>query len=122
MSGEKRYLPEPTSAPGDFYVVNGECIACGIPHVVAPELVGWVDATEMHCRWKKQPEDESELQQAFAIFDSQEAGCHRYAGSDPDIIKRIGEDNCDYGRSPSGTTQHVVERSKGFWRRISQRK
>jgi hypothetical protein len=88
-------IRHPKSAPGDFYVANNVCIACGIPHVVAPDLVGWVDESEQHCYWKKQPENEYELNQPFAIFDSQEAGCHRYAGSDPRIQQRVGIENCD---------------------------
>ena len=40
--------PHPKSAPGDFYVVNGECLACGVPHVVAPDLVGWADEKGTH--------------------------------------------------------------------------
>jgi hypothetical protein len=56
------------------------------------------------CFWKKQPETESELQQAFAIFDKQELGCHRYAGLDPDIQARVGAGNCD--RPVSGLSFH----------------
>jgi hypothetical protein len=88
---------EPQSVPGDFYVEKNMCLACGIPHVVAPDLVGWVDDAERtHCYWKKQPETEQEMQQAFAIFDAQEAGCHRYAGHDQAIQERVGWGNCDY--------------------------
>ena len=69
---------------------------CGVPQAVAPDLVEWTDDTKMHCRWKKQPSTESDLQQAFAIFDGQELGCHRYAGNDLAIQRRIGISNCDY--------------------------
>jgi hypothetical protein len=59
--------------------------------------VGWVDEEKMnHCRWKKQPSTREELEQAFAIFDGQELGCHRYAGTDPAILQRIGFDSCDF--------------------------
>ena len=40
MACAPKFTPHPKSAPGDFYVVKGECLACGVPHVVAPDLVG----------------------------------------------------------------------------------
>jgi hypothetical protein len=91
----RRYNAHPQSAPGDFYVVHNECITCGAPHVVAPDLIGWVDGDTSHCIWKKQPETAEDLEQAIAVFAVAEVGCHRYAGDDPDIIKRIGWDYCD---------------------------
>ena len=96
MELTKLYESEPSSAPGDFYVENHCCTSCGVAQVVAPDLVGWVDANLSHCYWKKQPTTAEEMQQAFAIFDGQELGCHRYAGRDPDIQARVGSGQCDY--------------------------
>ncbi len=90
-----RRVPEPTSAPGDFYVDSYCCTACGVPQAAAPDLVGWTDEKSPQCRWKKQPSTPAEFTQAFAIFDGQELGCHRYAGSDPEIQQRVGIENCD---------------------------
>jgi hypothetical protein len=90
---------EPTSVPGDFYVENQCCTSCEVPQMVAPDLVGWIDADMRHCYWKKQPETHEELRQAFAIFDGQELGCHRYAGNDPEIQARVGRENCDHVRA-----------------------
>lgn len=84
----------PQSILGDFYVVNEECMSCGAPHVVAPDLIGWASDSD-HCIWKKQPENDTELKQAFAAFNSSCVGCYRYAGSDPNIIARLGDDYCD---------------------------
>jgi hypothetical protein len=82
--------------PADgFYVEPQCCTSCGVPQAVAPSLVGWTDESQRQCIWKKQPETESELRQAFAVFDQQELGCHRYAGLDPDIQVRVGAGNCD---------------------------
>ena len=79
-----------------FYVESTCCASCGIPQVVAPDLVGWRnDARPLDCRWIKQPGTDEEMQQAFAIFDSQELGCHRYRGFDPKIQARIGSQYCD---------------------------
>lgn len=115
MSARTRFVPEPTSAPGDFYVENRCCAACGVPLSVAPDLVGWVDDNRKmpHCRWKKQPSTQEELERAFAIFDAQELGCHRYAGTDLAIQQRIGFENCDYPLNRSGRDEgrNVSEQS-----------
>jgi hypothetical protein len=83
------------SASGDFYVESDCCVSCGVPQAVAPDLVGWTDETESQCCWIKQPETPREMLQAFKLFDGQDLGCHRYAGSDPEIQSRIGRSNCD---------------------------
>ena len=96
MNSEPRYRREPTSAPGDFYVENGCCMACGVPQMVAPDLIGWTNDHAGACYWKKQPGTPEEMRQAFAIFDGQEAGCHRYAGHNAEIQLRVGLENCDH--------------------------
>jgi hypothetical protein len=92
----KTIEPHPLSAPGDFYVQNGERTACGVPEHVAPDLIAHTDERFWHCYWKKQPQTEFELEQAFKIFDGQEFGCHRYASTDTKIQERIGVNNCDH--------------------------
>ena len=96
MACTPRFTPHPKSAPGDFYVVKGECLACGVPHVVAPDLVGWTGEKIPHCVWKKQPQTAKELERAIAVLEAQEVGCHRYAGSDPSILDRVLSEYCDY--------------------------
>jgi hypothetical protein len=71
------------------------CISCGVPHALAPDLVGWTDEQQNQCIWKKQPGTQKELDQAVAVLNAQELDCHRYAGSDPAILKRISRDLCD---------------------------
>ena len=96
MAISPRFVSHPQSAPGDFYVVNQECVACGAPHAVAPDLIGWAKESDFdHCIWKKQPETVEELEQAFAAFDASCIAAYRYAGSDPAIISRLGADHCD---------------------------
>jgi hypothetical protein len=99
MATERRFEAHPQSAPGDFYVVNDECLACGAPHVVAPDLIGWGNSKYPHCIWKKQPETKEELEQAFAAFDASEIGCYRYAGTDRSIMGRVGAEFCDHASS-----------------------
>ena len=96
MACAPKFIPHPKSAPGDFYVVKGECLACGVPHVVAPDLVGWTDEKVQHCFWKKQPDTPAELERAIAVLEAQELECHRYAGTDPAILSRISSTYCDY--------------------------
>jgi hypothetical protein len=99
MGLDRRFRAHPQSAPGDFYVVNDECISCGAPHAVAPDLIGWAEVPEGnhdHCIWKKQPTTPDEFEQAVAAFDASEVGCYRYAGADPAIMSRIGLDYCDH--------------------------
>jgi hypothetical protein len=91
-----KFTPHPKSAPGDFYVVKGECLACGVPHVVAPDLVGWADEKVQHCFWKKQPETPAELERAIAVLEAQELECHRYAGTNSAILNRVSSSYCDY--------------------------
>ncbi len=103
MDDRRKFQAHPQSTPGDFYVIDNECLACGAPHVVAPDLIGWatVEAEEyLHCIWKKQPETPAEWQQAFMAFDVCEMECYRYAGSDPNAIDRIGYKHCDQAVVP----------------------
>ena len=97
--GRRRFEAHPQSTAGDFYVVNNECVSCGAPHAVAPDLIGWADpdgpGSSSHCIWKKQPESPAELEQALAAFDASEIGCYRYAGTDERIVERIGREYCD---------------------------
>jgi hypothetical protein len=91
----RRFKSHPESAPGDFYVINGECISCGAPHAVAPDLIGWATTSgNAHCIWKKQPENEHELAQAIDAFAASCVGCYRYAGNDPAVMERIGLEYC----------------------------
>jgi hypothetical protein len=101
MEGDRRFKAHPQSAPGDFYVINDECITCGAPHAVAPALIGWATDGSSHCIWKKQPETPDEMEQAFNAFGASCVGCYRYAGSDPAVMERIGLEFCDNAGSAS---------------------
>jgi len=95
MVTPRKFLAHPLSAAGDFYVIEHECVSCGAPHAVAPDLIGWADPEFGHCIWKKQPATQAELERAFTAFDACCVGCYRYAGSDPSIMRRIGLEYCD---------------------------
>ena len=84
--------PHSMNAPGLFYVVNQDCMTCGYPHVLAPDLMAWEmnsEGREAHCYFRKQPETSQEIEQAVKAVEGSCCGALRYAGSDPDIIKRI---------------------------------
>ena len=77
--------------------MKGECLSCGLPHAVASDLIGWIDENQSHCYWKKQPETPAEIKQALAVLNGQELDCHRYAGRDPAMMKRISySGHCDF--------------------------
>ena len=135
MAFDPKFTPHPKSAPGDFYVVNGECLACGVPHVVAPDLVGWADEKLSQCFWKKQPETPAELERALAVLEAQELECHRYAGTYPAILKRAPSTYCDYPMQSPTVADRTGSRSPHFsllddrpgllarlWRTIAGRK
>jgi hypothetical protein len=88
------------NVPGDFYVENECCTACGVPESIAPALIGLTEEEVRHCYWKKQPNTDEEIKQAIDILHSQELGCHRYAGNDPNILKRLPRNCCDAFSAP----------------------
>ena len=93
---DRRYKSHPQSASGDFYVVNDECVSCGAPHAIAPDLIGWADNVEAsHCIWKRQPQTATETEDAIGAVLISEVACHRYSGDDPQIITRLGWEYCD---------------------------
>lgn len=89
--------PYPKNGRGPFYVGNNECMTCGYPHVLAPDLMAWdtdSDGHPSHCYFKKQPEDSYELTQAIKAIEGSCCGALRYRGSDPEIIQRLREAGC----------------------------
>jgi hypothetical protein len=93
----------PCNAPGDFYVEDGCCITCGVPHMVAPDLFGWTD-DESHCFVRRQPASPEEVDSAVHALWSAEASCIRYRGTDRALLNRIAEmgeaDQCDLHPGP----------------------
>jgi hypothetical protein len=72
--------------------------------------MGWTDDNKMsHCIWKKQPETPEELDQAVAVLEAQELGCHRYAGDEPAILKRISAAYCDHLLPPQRKPRPVIQ-------------
>jgi len=93
------------NAPGDFYVEDGRCITCGAPHDAAPALMAWTDDNS-HCFFRRQPSTKEEVEQAIQAVRCSEVCALRYAGNDPDILRRLKEagmgDQCDATLKKSG--------------------
>jgi hypothetical protein len=99
-----------------FYVQQGCCIRCGAPQEIAPTLIGWRANEELtECYWIRQPQTPDELEQAIKIIHTQDLGCHRYAGTNPKIIRRLPSDQCDF---PSLGLFHSIWRLAYGWYRI----
>jgi hypothetical protein len=84
----------PLDAPGDFYVGHGECMTCGYPHALAPDLMAWEtdpDGSVRHCYFRKQPESAEELRQAVAACVGSCCGALRYKGTDEKIKAALRE-------------------------------
>ena len=82
----------PLNTVGPFYVGHGECMTCGYPHVLAPDLMAWEMNSEgrvTHCYFRKQPETSQEIEQAVNAVNGSCCGALRYTGSDAEIINRI---------------------------------
>jgi hypothetical protein len=60
-----------------------------VPQLIALELVGWRDGELPSCYWIRRAEMADEVERAIKIIQEQEIGCHRYAGEDPAILKRL---------------------------------
>ena len=79
------------NVPGDFYVKDGECIACTMPVSESPDLIGEDENADVgyHCYFKKQPVTLVEIESALNAMDVSCCGAHRYCGSNSSIINKI---------------------------------
>ncbi|MBO9703180.1 MAG: ferredoxin [Sporocytophaga sp.] len=92
---ERKYKAVKENVSGAFYIVDGCCTLCGVPHAEAPELFGGIDEkgnmTHDQCFVKKQPDSPNELNQMINAMAAQEIICIRYSGNDINIKNRIKE-------------------------------
>lgn len=80
--------PHPKNVSGDFYVVDGCCMFCGIPDATAPGLFAWDD---MHCFVARQPTTPHEIESMLDAMTSSEVDCIRYRGQVADIVRSTVE-------------------------------
>jgi hypothetical protein len=95
--GPRSISAHPKNAPGGFYVQHEECMSCGVPHHVAPELMKWDTDSEgrpNHCFFRKQPETALELIHAIKAIEGSCCGAVRYCGRDAEIVEKLREAGC----------------------------
>jgi len=94
----------PLNIDGPFYSLaecfdgecHSECLDCDIPQAEARSLIHSLDGEEGDTYFIKQPSNEKELQEAIASTDVCCVDAIRYGGNDPEIIRKIHPDLCDY--------------------------
>ena len=86
-------LPQrvPENAPGDFYVEANACTLCCLPHVEAPELLNDPGADFRECHFRRQPQNEAEVERACQAVAVSCVNGLRYGGNDPKVLARLRE-------------------------------
>ena len=79
-------------ADPDFYVFPSECMACGAPESVAPDLMSHTEERYGNCYFVRQPVTPGEVDRAIAAVNASCCGAVVYRGKDPEILGRIGFD------------------------------
>ena len=85
------------NAPGSFYT-TGECLSCGTPEAEAPECLAPLDEQNGDTYFLRQPETPEEVEHACNAINVCCADALRYGGTDPNIIRRLGNNPlcCDH--------------------------
>jgi hypothetical protein len=86
----------PENADEDFYVVRNQCMRCGTPHVLAPDLMNDDKTDFVECYFRRQPTNEKEEDQAIEALSQSEIEALRYAGTNPRIIAAIRARDCGH--------------------------
>ena len=115
------------NAPGPFYT-TGECLACGAPEAEAPGLLAPLDDDNYDTYFVRQPATSEEVERACRAIEVCCASALRYAGTDPAIIRRLGNRGewCDH-LLPGGPIRLPCEsdaqwaRAQAEWRRANPR-
>ena len=87
----------PKNVPGPFYT-TGECLSCGTPEAEAPECLAPLDETNGDTYFLRQPETPEEIERACRAIEVCCADALRYGGTDPAILRRLGNNPlcCDH--------------------------
>jgi hypothetical protein len=79
----------PLNVPGPFYTL-GTCCACEAPEYEAPDLLAPLTGDNFTTYFVKQPRTPEEIERACRAIDACCVYDLRYGGTDPAIIKRLG--------------------------------
>jgi hypothetical protein len=82
---------------GDFYT-TGECLACDAPESEARDLLAPLENDNFDTYFVKQPETAEEIERACRALEVCCVAALRYGGTNPEIIRRLGNDPeyCDH--------------------------
>lgn len=85
------------NVPGPFYT-TGDCLACDAPETEAPELLARLDDENCDTYFVRQPTTLAEIERACRALEVCCVAALRYDGTDPKIIRRLGNDPeyCDH--------------------------
>ena len=89
----EKYRRFPLTIAGDFYVVDGMCMACTAPEHEAPDLMNH-DPGIYRCYFHRQPQTPEESERAVMAVAVGCCGAVRYGGSDPTIMLRLEQLGC----------------------------
>lgn len=103
----------PDNSPGDFYVERGVCLRCCLPHREAPELLNDPNVPFGECYFRRQPQNDAEVEQACQAVRVSCVGGPRYGGNDPKVLARLHELGAD--RQCDHFAEAEPARSKRFW-------
>ena len=93
---------------------------CMMPEIEAPELMAF-DQEAGNCYFKKQPNTPVELAHAIAAVASSEIQGLRYAGNDPEVLRRLvdaGASDCCDKLALGINSARSADILKSCWRRI----
>lgn len=79
------------NAPGPFYT-TGDCLACDAPEYEAPHFLAPLTHNNSDTYFVRQPSTPDEVERACRALEVCCVAALRYGGSDPDIIRRLGND------------------------------
>jgi hypothetical protein len=83
-----KYEPHSGNAPGPFYVVRGECLACWAAVDQAPDMMH-SGGSDLHCRFAHQPRTEEEISRAICAIAACCTHAIRYAGTEKTVLDRL---------------------------------
>ena len=84
------------NVPGPFYT-TGDCLACDAPEHEAPDLLAPLTGNNADTYFVRQPTTPDEVERACRALEVCCVAALRYGGTDPNIIRRLGNepDYCD---------------------------
>ena len=86
----------PLNAPGDFIVLDEQCLICMAPEHEAPDLMGYFEDPDgsnrrSHCYFARQPQTPEEIDRALRAIIVACCDALDYCGDDPRILARLRE-------------------------------